>query len=128
MAMTLTLTADARHPALIISEIVQQAEEVCALLCSPGPERLDRCTELLESASRNLSSLKPHLHPARVDPAALSAAQRLQSVLQRASQLLETAGNYHEQWQQRLGAALAGYRPGGNPGAVPRDATLWLEG
>lgn len=119
-----------RHPAAApaIAAIAGEMEGVCQLLTSPSPATLERCAEIMESATSRLSGLRPELETHRGEAAALPAARQLQSAVRRATLLLESAFQYHEQWRLRVSASLAGYSPDGSPAAIPHRVRVCVEG
>lgn len=95
-----------------------EVEQACGWLLSPSPDALDRCSGVLESAMSELSGSMSHLVLARGDPEALAEAWHLRRAVRRAGTLLQSASDYHTQWNRRLGGMSDGYQRGGEPAAV----------
>lgn len=105
-----------------------EVDRARALLLSPSPEALDRCSQVLETAACRLEQWRPRLREGIGNPAALEEARRLQAAVRRAGRLLEGALSFHLNWSRWLGAMSAGYIPGGDPAPVPRGNRILVRG
>jgi hypothetical protein len=105
-----------------------EVDRACALLVSPSPEALDRCSRVLETAGSRLEEWRPRLREGIGNPAALEQARRLQAAVRRAGRLLEGASSFHLNWSRWLGAVSAGYTERGDPAPVPRGNRILVRG
>lgn len=96
-----------------------EVDRACALLVSPSPEVLDRCSRTLETAGSRLAECRPLLREGTGNPAALQEARRLQAAVRHAGRLLEGAASFHLHWSRWLGAMCAGYTQGGHAAPAP---------
>lgn len=94
-------------------------------LLNPTPESLDRCSVILESSLKNLSSVQPALIR---DRGALAEAWRLQRSVRRVAILLANAADYRRGWQHWLAIQTAGYRPDGGAAESPSCGRISLRG
>jgi hypothetical protein len=105
-----------------------EVERACDWLTDPASDALDSCSLVLENATSRLATMRPALHEAAGEPAALAEAWRLRRSIRRAGVLLAAAATYHQQWQSVLGSMAGGYDREGRPGDRPRSGRLCLRG
>ena len=106
----------------------QQLDSACHLLLRPSGEALERCSTVLEEASRQLSEWQPRLTEQVGDAAALEEAWRLRRSFVRASRLLEGANEFHLNWLQLRGAMTGGYTETGEAAALRHVSRICLQG
>jgi hypothetical protein len=104
-----------------------QLDAVCDLLLSPTPQTLDRCSTILETASRQMSECKAQIGSVQGNAVAIEAAAKLRRSFQRARALLETAGRFHFNWLAIRGALTGGYTDRGEPAPVRHAGRISLE-
>ena len=104
-----------------------QLDAVCDLLLSPTPQAVDRCSVILETASRQMAECTAQIGSARGNPMALEAAAKLRRSCQRARTLLEAAGRFHFNWLAIRGALTGGYTDRGEPAPVRHSGSISLE-
>jgi len=104
-----------------------QLDAVCDLLLSPTPQAVDRCSVILETASRQMAECTAQIGSARGNPMALEAAAKLRRSCQRARTLLEAAGRFHFNWLAIRGALTGGYTDRGEPAPVHHSGSISLE-
>jgi len=97
----------------------RELEAACELLIDPSPENLDRCSAVLASAAAHVAA----------GPMARGERGLLRVSIGRASRLLETAADYHRQWQKILrGLTGSGYTVAGELSAAPVRGRVSIEG
>jgi hypothetical protein len=97
----------------------RELEAACELLIDPTPENLDRCSCVLGRAVSCLEAGRP----------AAGEAARLRESVRRAGRLLETAADYHRQWQRiLLRFTASGYTAGGELDTPPVRGRVSMEG
>lgn len=97
----------------------RELEAACELLIDPTPENLDRSACVLGRVVSGLEARKP----------AAAEAVRLRESVRRASHLLETAAEYHRQWQRiLLRLTASGYTAGGELETPPARGRVSMEG
>jgi len=104
-----------------------QLDAACDLLLSPTPQALDRCSTILEAASRQMAEYNDQIGSARGNSVAIEAAAKLRGSLQRARSLLENAGRFHFNWLAIRGALTGGYTDRGEPAPVRHARRICLE-
>lgn len=97
----------------------RELEAACELLIDPTPENLDRSACVLARAVTCLQAGRP----------AAPEAALLRESVRRAGRLLETAADYHLQWQRiLLRLAASGYTAGGELDSRPVRGRVSMEG
>jgi len=104
-----------------------QLDSACDLLISPTPEVLDRCSILLESASREMAECQSRIAEVRGDPAAIEEAWRVRRSFLRAGKLLANAARFHANWMSIRGALTGGYTDRGEPAPVRHAGRICIE-
>ncbi len=105
-----------------------ELDRACAHLTAATPDALCACAASLEGVAAGLTALQAALLGARGDPDALGEARRLRASVRRAGVLLANASAYHARWNELVSLRAAGYRPGGEPAAMPRPVHVCLRG
>jgi uncharacterized membrane protein YccC len=98
------------------------------LLTAPSPEALDRCSAVLEAAGRQLTEWQPKLAAESGNPEALAEAWRLRRSFRRTERLLQSAGDFHQNWSHLRGAMTGGYTRSGDPAAVLHGHRISVHG
>jgi hypothetical protein len=104
-----------------------QLETACDLLRSPDPEVIDRCSLLLESASRQMADCRSQMGEAQGDPAAIEEAWRVRRSFVRVAKLLEGAARFHTNWVALRGTLTGGYTQQGEPAPVRHAGRICVE-
>jgi hypothetical protein len=104
-----------------------ELDAACAMLTSPTPDVLDRCSILLESASRQMAECQPQIAQLRGDPAAIEEAWRVRRSFLKAGKLLANAARFHGNWMSIRGALTGGYTDRGEPAQVRHAGRIWIE-
>jgi hypothetical protein len=93
------------------------------MLLRPTPESLEECGPVLEDAARLMAAIRasdvPDMRPD------IDALRRELNVV---SALMHQASSFYFGWAQILGAAIGGYRPGGQTASVPARGQISIEG
>lgn len=104
------------------------------LLLSPSPAALDRCSQILETAGRQLAKFQPLLGQKRGTRAAdeeakgLEEAKKLRWSVIRASRLLDGAAKFHDGWRRLRDTLTAGYTERGAPAPAPARCRILIHG
>jgi len=104
------------------------------LLLSPSPAALDRCSEILETAGRQLAEFQPLLEQSRGTAAAFEKASRLEEARKlrwsvvRANRLLDGAAKFHDGWCRLRDSLTAGYTDRGAPAPTPARRRILVHG
>jgi hypothetical protein len=104
-----------------------QLDSACALLLSPTPDALDRCSALLESATRQMEDCQARIGEAQGDAAAIEEAWRVRRSFERAGKLMENAARFHDNWMQLRGSITGGYTNRGEPAPVRHAGRICVE-
>jgi hypothetical protein len=97
--------------------------KVREMLLRPTPESLEECGPVLEAAARLIGKIRPaDVADMRPD---IDALRRELNVV---SALMHQASGFYFGWSQILGAAIGGYRPGGQTASVPAPRRISIEG
>jgi hypothetical protein len=97
--------------------------EIREMLLRPTPESLEKCAPVLEDAARLMGTIRPS-DVAGIRPD-IDALRRELNVV---SALMHQASGFYSGWSQILGAAIGGYRPGGQTASVPVPGRISMEG
>jgi len=111
-----------------LAAIRRAVERACALLADASPPALDRSTEALEGALRELADLRAGLAPGSGGPAERAEAERLRRTIGCAARLLGAAAGFFAGWNRRLGELMAGYTVRGDAAPPLRPGHLSLQG
>jgi hypothetical protein len=95
----------------------EKVRRACELLTSPTPANLDLCAGLLASAAGEVSRIRSQ-----------AEAQRLLEDVRHAGALLESAAQFHREWQRMTGHLSGGYQPGGEASPLFRSTTVSVAG
>jgi hypothetical protein len=104
-----------------------QLDAACALLLSPTPDAVDRCATQLESTGSRLAGVCDQMAAAQGDPAAIEEARKVRRSFERASRLLDSAAQFHQNWQAVRGALTGGYTNRGEPALLRHNGRVCLE-
>jgi hypothetical protein len=104
-----------------------ELDGVSEQLLTPTPDAVDRCSALLQSASRRLADFRAEGITAQGDAGALEEAWKVRRSFLRAAKLLENAGRFHDNWAAIRGAMTGGYTSRGEPAPVRHPGRLCLE-
>jgi hypothetical protein len=105
----------------------EQLDSACDLLISPTPEVLDRCSMLLESASRQMAECQPRIAELRGDAAAIEEAWRVRRSFVRVGKLMENAARFHGNWMSMRGTLTGGYTERGEAAPVRHAGRICVE-
>ena len=109
-------------------------DQVCQLLLSPTPERMEQCTRLLAAAVAEVAAGRMAV-AARASGGAHPSSSHLEahghllkSSIGGARRLLESANTFYANWIRCLGALCAGYTEQGRAAAIERGGRLLARG
>ena len=104
-----------------------QLDRACDRMLTPSPEALDRSSEDLQSAVRQLAEMQPEIPALACNAVALEEAWRVRRSFERARKLLNGAESFHASWMRIRGAMSSGYTPSGEPGPVLQGNRIFLQ-
>jgi hypothetical protein len=117
--------------ARVVDELAAARKELDragALLVTPSPEALDRCSSVLEATGRQLADWQPRLAEVAGNAEALAEAWQLRRSFRRTERLLQNAGDFHWNWIRVRGAMTGGYTASGEAAPILHGHRVSLQG